>query len=65
VDNARGFQHPVELKGGPACLEAVEEALTRAGDHRVQLKVDLVDKARRAATMRAGNLREEEQRNSA
>ena len=45
MNNAWGFEHPVEFQGGPACLEAVEEALTRAEDHRVQLKIDLVDKA--------------------
>ena len=31
VNNARGFEHPVEFQGGPACLEAVEEALSRHG----------------------------------
>src|SRR6202034_4906199 len=45
VNNARGFEHPVEFQGGPACLEAVEESLTRAEDHCVHLKIDLVDKA--------------------
>jgi hypothetical protein len=43
VGHVRGLEYPDQLKCGLARLEPVEKALTRTEDHRVDLKIDLVD----------------------
>src|SRR5690349_7811026 len=45
VRHAGGLHHANELHLRYAGLEAVEQALTRAEDHRRDLQIDLVDQA--------------------